>query len=516
MDKIFNIAGPCLAENHYMIPPEQRLSQVRKLIDEQLFFVLHAPRQTGKTTLLRNLSRELTKEGQYAAITISLESFFEPDVVRMMPQILYQLERDSRFQLPAALRPPNHKDFKNMPDVALNDYLSTWSERIDRPLVVFFDEIDSVSGTLLLSILRQLRDGYTSRPAPFPQSVALVGLKDVRDFKIQVRKDADSLGTASPFNIKARSLTMRNFTREEVCALLQQHTNTTGQEFTPDGAEEIFRLTRGQPWLSNALAAQLVTDFDALVSDRSRAVTKTDVSKAKEILIERRDTHLDSLVDKLREERVRAVIEPIMVGAVSMDETYNDDFAYVRDLGLVDVTGGTRSIANPIYQEIIPRVLTHQVQTAIPDEPAWFVAEDGTLDMMKLIDGFLTFWRRNGEVLLKGMPYQEAAPHLVFMAYLQRIMNSGGQIEREFAIGTGRADLFVDFHGREDVIELKLQRGSWTRPEGIEQVTRYAARLGRDRGYLVIFDPATDLPWEERGKVETEEIDGVKVVIIEA
>ena len=118
--------------------------------------------------------------------------------------------------------------------------------------------------------------------------------------------------------------------------------------------------------------------------------------------------------------------------------------------------------------------------------------------------------------MTRSMPYHEAAPHLVFMAYLQRIINSGGSIEREFAIGTGRADLVVDFKGRQDVIELKLLRGSYTRPEGVEQVARYATRLCRDRGYLIIFDPADGRPWEERGRMETEQCDGVTVIVLEA
>ncbi len=71
-----------------------------------------------------------------------------------------------------------------------------------------------------------------------------------------------------------------------------------------------------------------------------------------------------------------------------------------------------------------------------------------------------------------------------------------------------------DFKGRQDVIELKLQRGSYTQPEGVEQVARYAARLSRDRGYLVIFDPATDIPWEERGQVKEVEYDGIDVVVL--
>ena len=516
MARKFNTTGPCLAEKHYMIASEQRLTQMRDLIDDEAFFVIYAPRQTGKTTLLRNLSRQLTQEGKYAALTVSLENFIEPDVDRMMPQILTQLVHDASFQLPEEIRPPDREPYIAAPGLALQLYLSAWTKTILRPLVIFFDEVDSLPGPLLLSILRQLRNGYTSRPAPFPHSVALVGLKDVRDYKIKVRNDSESLGTASPFNIKARSLTMRNFTEDEVVGLLEQHTTETGQKFEAEAGAEIYRLTQGQPWLTNALAAQLVSDYDAIVKDRSRSVTKDDVIRAREILINRRDTHLDSLADKLREERVQAVIEPIMVGKSEFDSSFDDDFVYVKNLGLVSDAQGKIEIANPIYQEIIPRVLAYRVQISIPDEPAWFVAEDGTLDMRKLIDGFIKFWRRNGEVLLKGMPYHEAAPHLVFMAYLQRIINSGGYVEREFAIGTGRADLVVDFQGRRDVIELKLQRGSYTLPEGVEQVAGYAARLGRDCGYLVIFDPSTDTPWEDRGQVKEMEHDGIHVVILRA
>jgi hypothetical protein len=213
---------------------------------------------------------------------------------------------------------------------------------------------------------------------------------------------------------------------------------------------------------------------------------------------------------------VRRVIEPILTGSVVFDSTFDDDFSFVRDLGLVTTEGGLQRIANPIYQEIIPRVLTFQIQTRIPLEPAWFLADDGTLDVMKLIDGFCEFWRRHGEVLLAGMPYHEAAPHLVFMAYLQRVVNHGGRIDREFAVGTGRADLVTEVGGRRDVIELKLQRGRYTLPDGLEQVARYAKRLGRDQGYLVIFDPKADTPWEDRGAIENVEHEGVTVVVLRA
>ena len=376
MARVFNTAGPCLVDDHYMIPPGRRLSQARSLIDGKHYFVIHAPRQTGKTTLLRNLSRELTAEGRYAALTVSLESFTEPDVSAMLPQVLRQVQMVARHQLPDELQPPPRESFIGDSHVALNNYLSAWSTQLDRPLVIFFDEIDSVPGPVLISILCQLRDGYTSRPAPFPHSIALVGLRDVRDYKIHVKSDTQNLGTASPFNIKTRSLTLRNFTGEEVAELLEQHTQETGQEFEPEAKQELFEQTQGQPWLVNALASQLTTSYDALVPDRSMSVKHQQVLEAREILIERRDTHLDSLVDKLRDERVRRVIEPILVGSASFDATFDDDFVYTSNLGLVTRREGRSAIANPIYQEIIPRVLSFQVQMGIPDEPSWYVAPD--------------------------------------------------------------------------------------------------------------------------------------------
>ncbi len=518
MARHFNTAGPCLADKHYMLPPVERLAQVLDLIDAEKFFVIHAPRQTGKTTLLRNLSRELTSEGRYAAMTVSLETFTMPFGDRTMPQLLRRIQQDARVFLPDDLRPPEPALYDDRPLGGLKDYLMDWSAAASKPLVLLFDEIDSIPGDTLVSLLRQLRDGYCTRPAPFPASVALVGLKDVRDWRVlrEIRQDQQSLGTASPFNVKDESLTLRGFTEDEVARLLGQHTEDTGQLFEEEAVREIFHQTRGQPWLVNALASQLTTRWDALVKDRSVAVMRDHVMEVREMLIERRDTHLDSLVDKLRDERVKRVLEPILTGESAFDETFNDDFVYTRNLGLVSRIDGRLAISNPIYQEIIPRVLSFQVQMGIADEPAWYVGEDGALEMGRLIDGFLEFWRGNGEVLLRGMPYHEAAPHLVLMAYLQRITNGGGMIHREFAVGTGRADLVVDFGGRKDIIEIKRAHTYKTLEKGREQVARYARRLGRDVGYLVVFDMKSDVPFEDRGEVGEIEEDGVTVVLVRA
>jgi type II secretory pathway predicted ATPase ExeA len=189
--------------------------------------------------------------------------------------------------------------------------LQAWAQASLRPVVLFIDEIDSLQDEALISVLRQLRDGYPNRPENFPLSVGLIGLRDVRDYKV-ASGGSDRLNTSSPFNIKVSSFTLRNFNAAEVQELYQQHTDDTGQVFTTEATAMAFDLTQGQPWLVNALAKEVV---EKMVKDRNIEITQEHIFKAKEILIARQDTHLDSLAEKLREKRVKDIIEPMLAGS---------------------------------------------------------------------------------------------------------------------------------------------------------------------------------------------------------
>ena len=127
--------------------------------------------------------------------------------------------------------------------------------------------------------------------------------------------------------------------------------------------------------------------------DRARPITGDDILAAQERLILRRDTHIDQLAHKLREERVRRVIEPILAGADEQAWS-EEDLLYLRDLGLIaqDAEGAPR-IANPIYAEVVPRHLNAAVQAGLPHERAWYVGADGALDVEGLIADCQTFFR---------------------------------------------------------------------------------------------------------------------------
>ncbi|NJL26735.1 MAG: ATP-binding protein [Thermoanaerobaculia bacterium] len=502
MTRYFNTAGPCRSELHYMLPPEQRLPGVRRLIDQQLYFVVHAPRQSGKTTVFQSLAATLTTEGRYAVLHASCESAQAAgeDVDRGVNAILRAMERRALL-LPAELRPPPVEEFLEIgAESRLTAFLTRWTRECLRPVVVFLDEIDAVLGTTLISVLRQLREGYPERPRLFPSSIGLIGLRDVRDYKIRssVRPEQETLGTSSPFNVKVESLTLRNFTSEEVAELYAQHTRETGQVFAPEAVALAWELSRGQPWLVNALARQLV---EVLVPDPTTAITPAHVDAAKEILILRRDTHLDSLVDRLREPRVRKVVEPILAGAHLADDVLADDVAFVKDLGLVASGRRGLEIANPIYREVIPRVLTSVIEESLDVARPSYVGSDGRLRFGQLLNDFCAFWCEHAESFLLKAPYSEAAAQLVFMAFLHKVVNGGGFVDREYAVGRGRIDLCVrwPWPGGVDrwAVELKVWRDAdRTDPieRGLDQLADYLERLGLQEGTLIVFDARSQAP----------------------
>jgi len=486
MPRWFNTAGPCRDDIHYLLPATRRLPNLERLIAQENYFVIHAPRQVGKTTAMLALAQQLTDSGKYTAVMVSAEvgAPFSQDIAGAEEAILGAWRDNISVRLPLELQPPDWTSIQS--GQKIRAALQAWAQVSSRPLVVFIDEIDALQDQALISILRQLRDGYPNRPKAFPQSVGLIGLRDVRDYKVAAG-GSDRLHTSSPFNIKVRSITLRDFNASEVAELYAQHTQDTGQVFTPEAVALAFELTQGQPWLVNALAKEIVEE---LVTDESIEITPQHILSAKEILIQRQDTHLDSLAERLRENRVKAIIEPMLAG-LELGNIPNDDIQFLIDLGLckMDVQGGL-TIANSIYREVLPRVLTVTPMASLPQiAPSWLTAQ-GTLDTQALLKTFLEFWLQHGEPLLKSASYPEIAPHLVLMAFLHRVINGGGTLEREYAIGRDRMDLCLRYGEVTLGIELKVWRTRKVDPlsKGLEQLDGYLARLGQDEGWLVIFD----------------------------
>ncbi|MCY4611393.1 MAG: ATP-binding protein [Gammaproteobacteria bacterium] len=527
--RFFNTAGPVVPEKHYCIPPLERLDlgHLCALVRDKLYFVLYAPRQTGKTSTLLAFRDYLNSgaAGDYRCVYANVEAgqAMRENMEEAMRAILGELANRVRLTLgdefldeawPGILE-------KAGPAGALNSALGRLAESDPRPLVLFIDEIDALIGDTLLSVLRQLRAGYDRRPGHFPHSVVLCGIRDVRDYRIHSGSSNEIITGGSAFNIKAESLRLGDFSEKDVAALLAQHTEEAGQEFSPEAVETVWNRTQGQPWLVNALAKRLCF-LDTAVRERDHAITAEDVREAEEDLILARETHLDQLADKLQEGRVRRVIEPLLSGADEKDFSTRD-LEYVRDLGLIVLDDHTRDdslrIANPIYAEVVPRELTYATQAGLTESPARYVAADGSLDLPKLLAAFQEFFREHSEHWLERFEYKEAGPQLLLQAFLQRIVNGGGRVEREYGLGNRRTDLLIVWPQggvrRKYVIECKLLHKGLepTIRSGLEQTAAYMDRCAAESGHLVIFDRDEEKKWEDRIFRRRESHGGVEIEV---
>jgi hypothetical protein len=546
--KFFNTSGPVNPEKHYCLPLSTRLNEneLRELIAQEKYFILHAPRQTGKTSTMLNFAKTLNAEGKFTALYVNIEGAqaargkYRDGLLIILRQLKSAIERTFGPENIALDYFKKETTIQSMTGNDLFDFLQFWAQNNNKPLIIFFDEIDALIGDTLISVLRQLRTGYTNRPKFFPQSVCLIGVRDVRDYRIWSDEQQAMILGGSAFNIKAKSLRLKDFNKQEVHELYLQHTQATGQNFDDDAVDYAFEITQGQPWLVNALAYEACFE---MCTDRTQPITKDIIEQAKEILIKRRDTHLDVLIDRLREPRVRNVIEPILLGQTLPTDIPSDDLSYCIDLGILSIRDKNIVISNPIYQEVLPRELIATTQQTITQKTIWYLNSDGTLDMPKLLEAFTQFFREHSDAWLEKFDYKEAGPHLLLMAFLQRIINGGGKIHREYALGRKRMDLLVEWLGlhpstssgraslavpvvapqeqsqgdggqkQRIVIELKLLYGPKTLIDGLKQTTKYMDTCKATEGHLVIFDRTKNKTWEEKIYTKQETV-GNKIITV--
>lgn len=531
------------------------------MIDGGYYFLMRAPRQSGKTTYLNALRDQINKEGKYYALLCSLEALdgvsdTETATVALVSQINDSLKFSKVEKLVNLFRPDNLLPNFNF-SLRIRSILNYICENLDKDLILFFDEADCLAPEPLIPFLRQIRQGYNMRDtASFPRSLALIGMRDIRDYLSQVRPDSESALLASPFNITKGSLSLANFTQKDIKALYAQHTEATGQKFQPAAIDRACRWSGGQPWLINSLAFEIVER--SLRRDYSKAITGKHMDQAAQALILRGETHFDSLRKRLKEPRVRRIMEAVLVGAKqSSIGISEEDLQYAIDLGLLKKdSNDSYQPANPIYQEIIIRALTFNFQKGVsanlPDNIGREWMDGKNLDMSALLLRFQAFWRENREMLAtdnaidsfafndsdqaarnlditenngnQELPKiiknrrlnldSEALAHLVLLAFSRRVLNGGADfVQREFALGRMRADICVSYKDRRYPLEMKV-KGVLGREKSFSRLLLYMDKCGASEGWLVVFDQDFQKPWDKKLTWETLERDGQTIHVV--
>ena len=302
---------------------------------------------------------------------------------------------------------------------------------------------------------------------------------------------------------------MGNFSQDEVKRLYLEHTKYSGQKFDDKCFDLIWRYTDGQPWLVNALGYEVTRKMKEN-RDTSITITADMIEEAKNRLVISRATHLDQLTDKLREGRVRSVIQPLLIG--EMCEANPDDVEYCIDLGLVKNTLRGLAVSNDIYMEVLPRELSKMEQEKFKAyfAPDW-VNDDESINDTLLMEMFQQFWRENSEIWkTRILGYNEAIPHLIFQGFLQRVSNGHGTINREYGLGLKRADLYLKWKspvGQQRIVfELKIRNERCSTneafgkliDEGIKQTAIYADKCNATASHLIIFDRRDGIAWDDK------------------
>ena len=363
--KRFNTTGPCFPDEHYMMPALDRLPGVRELVAGGGYFVVHAPRQTGKTNALKALVREINAKGDTFALYCTLESLqnrADPEKANIAIRDLIADNVEMSPFYKAVPGAPALREERGGVGLAVRTVLQNVCRAINKPVVVFFDEADCLVGDALISFLRQLRDGYVNRDMiPFPKSIALVGMLDVRDYKAQIRPDGQSLGQSSPFNIRRKDMLIPNFTESDIAALYAQHTAETGQRFGDGVVEAVWRWTRGQPWLVNAIGCECVEEIHG--NRYGETITVEDVEAAKEAIIRRTPVHLDYLFYMANLPRIKPLVDAGLRGSLTEAQREELNFKVLCGLGLFCDANGTIEFANPIYAEYWEKMASGELFT---------------------------------------------------------------------------------------------------------------------------------------------------------
>ncbi len=487
--RYFNTHGPVNVQEHYVVPRQELVDQLIAQIEQGSYFTIFAPRQMGKTTLLRNLEDIVAYKHDYIPIILNFEVYESASVADFLTSVgneilrklgvALRLENDERAALTQERQPA--RELTEI--IQLRDLFTDLGTLLpDKRIIFLVDEFDGTPQPAISGLLQAWRHLYlTQSPPRTIHSVVLIGLQNIATL---------NLGRSSPFNI-AKQLRLENFSSAQVDDLLSQYTAETGQPFTAEAIEALYQLTAGHPFLVNRLAA-IVTE--EIATDRNTPVTGADIDRAQRKLVRETNYNFETLGRHAREhaEEVLAILFGRMV-------PFNLNIPLISTLYMQGIISESPTescqIANPIYRQVLIaylRPLNFGLQGDLLANGFDFrkLVTAGGLDLKAILSNFRQFVERRGKEAFKVSPMpQEATGQYMLMAYLDSVLRQiGGVVYTEVPSGDGRLDLIVIFQEHRYIIETKIWRGAAYFDRGIEQMHQYLASEGMVEGYYVIFN----------------------------
>lgn len=505
--RYFNTHGPVEADKHYMVARQALADRLTEQIEQGKYFTIFAPRQMGKTTLLRQLEALLQTRPTIIPIPLSFERFESWPVSEFWDEVGLLINYHIRERV-RQLNPPQLLEIEGLLTTQLPNsnrafehfFRALYQISPEVQVVLIIDEFDATPQEALSPLLQTWRTMYLEKRPPHSlHSVVLIGIQNIAQL---------NFGRSSPFNI-AYQHRLEGFTSTEVRELLDQYTAETGQPFAADLIEQMYEQTGGQPFLLNRLAAILTED---IVTKRNRPLDRNDLRLALRQFIRESNYNFETLLRQANP--YQDDLLKILFGG---EYEFNLNIPMVQTLfmhGILSATAtGNCQIANPIYMAVLLaafRPVQARLQADILVNGYDFQPHMSgeALQMDALLSRFRHFVERRGQEAFKVTPMpQEATGQYLLMAYLELLIrHAGGDLFTEVDSGPGRLDLLIVRQGRRYIVETKIWRGPAAFREGIQQLLDYLATENEPIGYYVVFHARPtvygELPQELEFRIE--------------
>ncbi len=491
--RYFNTSGPNIPEKHYTIQRIELINKGIKLVNDERYFTIWAPRQTGKSTYFRQLAVELEKQ-DYKVAHINFENYKNEPLKSFLSRLSWKLEE---FW---------NEKFKNK---TIGEIFQKIEKNNRDKCVLIIDEVEGINKEYFGTFLHSIRNAYHSRETHCLKSVILVGVSNITG----VVSD-----NASPFNI-ADNLNVPYFTNEEVFELLGQHEAETGQFFERKVKEKICQITANQPGLVNGFAKKLVDD-----NPDKKILDYEDYLKVEDWYLRIAiDKNFENILNKAKEER--AFVErllftedkiPFKIDRPAIKLLHTNGL--IKDDGEGYVTFWVPFYKKRLYDAFYPYTngeKTGILRSIVTDE---LFDNQGNIKFNALIGGYKEYVKRRGFNVFREKDengnyksIKESALIYSFETYIQAFLQMvSGKSYREADTGLGKSDLIINVKNKEYLIETKIYYYETQFLEGKKQLAYYCKSLGLKKGVYLVYCP-NDIKYPETVKEQTEIIDNVEI-----
>ncbi len=497
-----------------MVDISNKTAQIFKMVERGEYFVIHRPRQYGKTTTIYMLNRFLKTRDDYFPIKISFEGIGSESYkseAKFIEAFLLKLKKI--YQIAG-----NHDIVKFIEAASHVDYidkLAIWLTELivktGKKTVLMIDEVDkSCNNQLFLDFLGMLRDKYLKHnegeDSTF-HSIILAGVHDIKSLKIKIRPDEEAKYN-SPWNIAADfDVDLSLFPGEIATMLLEyakeQHVKIDIAPFS----EKLFYFTAGYPFLVSYLCR--IIDEKILPKKKKKEWKPEDLVEAVQIALTENNTNFESLIKNLENnpDLYDLVFKIIMNEREFSFNTDNPVISTGTIYGILRKNENNKAqVHNRLYEQRLYNYMASKVEIsgdmAFNIVSSSYIRENGSLNIKKVISKFQEFMKE--QYSTRDKDFIERNGRLLFLAFIKPIINSRGFDFKEVQISEEkRLDVVITFENKKYIVELKIWRGESYHQEGIRQLCDYLDRQNETTGYLLIYDLR-----KEKGKVgESEKIE---------